>query len=390
MIPKTFEQIDKTDIESLMTNQVREGLMLEYKRDPLGNSDDDKRKFLAAVSSFANSAGGDLLYGVEAKDGVPIAIPGLPVDVDKEMLRLEEIVRSGIAPRLVATKMRPIDGFVQGSVLLIRISRSWAAPHMVVFGNLSRFYTRNSAGKHQMDVTELRTAFALSDALPEKMKRFRDDRLAKIIAAETPVRLPDGPKFVLHLLPLASFSHGLSLDVRKMATQTQALRPIASGGWNHRVNVDGVVCHDGSEYGTSPDRGYCQLFRSGQIEAVWADGVIQQEGHLRIPSVAYERDLTRAVKDYLQVLRTLEIPLPVLVMLTMTGVNGVIMFVNPRLMVAGHPIDRDVLIIPDVLIEEWTVDLPRVLRSVFDVVWNACGYQRSFNYDTDGNWNPQQ
>jgi len=36
---------------------------------------------------------------------------------------------------------------------------------MVVFKQLSRFYSRSSAGKHRLDVGEIRAAFALSEEL---------------------------------------------------------------------------------------------------------------------------------------------------------------------------------------------------------------------------------
>jgi len=66
------------------------------------------------------------------------------------------------------------------------------------------------------------------------------------------------------------------------------------------------------------------------------------------------------------------------------------MYVNSRHdLFDQHPIDRDVLIVPDVLIEKYLFDLPRVLRPAFDAVWNACGRVRSLNYDAEGNWNPQ-
>ncbi len=52
------------------------------------------------------------------------------------------------------------------------------------------------------------------------------------------------------------------------------------------------------------------------------------------------------------------------------------------------PIDRPVLVLPDVLIEDYTVNVPTALRPIFDAVWNATGFDRSFNYDEAGNWNP--
>ena len=62
------------------------------------------------------------------------------------------------------------------------------------------------------------------------------------------------------------------------------------------------------------------------------------------------------------------------------------MAVDPGYLDNVHPIDRDVLFLPDVLIEEPPSDLPRTLRPIFDAVWNACGFVQSLNYDADGNW----
>jgi hypothetical protein len=48
----------------LRTNGVAEGRQLDYKEQLPISSDDDKREFLGDVTSFANTAGGDLIYGV--------------------------------------------------------------------------------------------------------------------------------------------------------------------------------------------------------------------------------------------------------------------------------------------------------------------------------------
>jgi len=154
MIPKQFSAIDKADIDSLVQSKTAERRTLEYKAElPLG-TDDAKREFLSDVVSFANSGGGDILYGVvDEKDanGQPTGIPheatGLAaVNETSEQLRLENICRDGIAPRIAGLQLKAVSGFPRGPVILMRIPRSWAAPHMVTFRNLSRFYARNSAG----------------------------------------------------------------------------------------------------------------------------------------------------------------------------------------------------------------------------------------------------
>src|SRR5437773_200695 len=88
MIPKPTQDIRLGDLESLV-GRVPEGKTIEYKREMPAGTRDEKIKFLAAVSSLANTAGGDLLIGVEAKDGVPVAIPGIiAASLDDEKLRL--------------------------------------------------------------------------------------------------------------------------------------------------------------------------------------------------------------------------------------------------------------------------------------------------------------
>lgn len=48
--------------------------------------------------------------------------------------------------------------------------------------------------------------------------------------------------------------------------------------------------------------------------------------------------------------------------------------------------DRDSLILPEVMIENWSDNPASSLRPIFDMVWNAFGYERSFNYDASGQW----
>ena len=43
------------------------------------------------------------------------------------------------------------------------------------------------------------------------------------------------------------------------------------------------------------------------------------------------------------------------------------------------------------MVEEFGCDPYRIMRPIFDAVWNAGGYERDLNYDEEGNWtNPKQ
>jgi hypothetical protein len=83
---------------------------------------DAKREFLADVSSFANTAGGHLVYGISEAAGIPTGLPGVVIsDFDAEKLRLENLLRDGILPRIsgiarstVVLHMIPLTAFETG------------------------------------------------------------------------------------------------------------------------------------------------------------------------------------------------------------------------------------------------------------------------------------
>lgn len=138
MIHRSFDEVTAADIAGLIADGVREVRTIEYKAMLPGGGDDDRREFLFDVSSFANAAGGDLLYGVPAIDGVPCEPIGLSeLNPDPAILRMESMVRDGISPRIPGIRMRCIDGFSNGPVLLLRVPKSWSGPHMVTFKNVS-------------------------------------------------------------------------------------------------------------------------------------------------------------------------------------------------------------------------------------------------------------
>ena len=77
MIPKPINNVAAADIDDLVRNKVPETRTIEYKRELPGSTDSDKREFLADVSSFANTAGGDLLFGVAEMEGLPTKVIGV-------------------------------------------------------------------------------------------------------------------------------------------------------------------------------------------------------------------------------------------------------------------------------------------------------------------------
>lgn len=385
MILTSFKDITEADLNSLLAAKTPEGKTIEYKRALPGNADDDRKEFLADVSSFANSSGGDLLFGIDAVDGIPTSIPGLVnVNADADGLRLEGMIRDGIAPRLPGVQIRNIPSSCGGPVLLIRVPRSFASPHMVVFKNYSRFYARNSKGKYQLDVGELRTAFAASESLGERIQRFRLDRVAKIIAGETPVRMPNNPKLILHLLPLVLFS--VPFDTPQ-CTDFSGLFPIDADyiGFQ-RHNFDGYLTQSETDRKTGEADNYCQYFRYGGVEAVSAYFSYETDEGAYIDA-RYEEKLIKRLPNYIDFLRRGNISPPFVVTVSMTGVRGRQFPSSGRIRRGGSPeIDRDCLLLPDVLIQSYDGDLSQEMRPIFDAAWNAAGFAGSPSYGENGKW----
>ncbi len=76
---------------------------------------------------------------------------------------------------------------------------------------------------------------------------------------------------------------------------------------------------------------------------------------------------------------------PLLLMLSLLGVAGYIMAVDPCIpFPLEHSIDRDALLIREVMIDTFKDDPAKFMRPLFDAVWNAAGWSGSINYDQEG------
>jgi hypothetical protein len=399
MLNKLFEDIGKADIEGLVAEAVRESRTLDYKEMLPGNSDDDKKEFLYDVSSFANASGGFIIYGVrESRDasgkpaGIPEAAEGLCVpNVDTEILRLESIIRSGIDPRIPSVRVKEIAGFKNGSVIILRVGQSWALPHMVIYKNASRFYSRNSAGKQPLDVREIRAAFALSESVPERIRRFRDERLARIVAEEMPVEVRSRSKFALHIMPVSAVDPSERIEIQQGRLVYLSAPRLSHGGLvreqRSRYNLDGFLVYD--QVVEAPNtplvcRSYAQLFRSGTIEAVAA--LDHPLGDFLSQDI--EVMLIQALQGYVAQIKSLALQPPFFMMLTLLGVKGYRLWVHddefPQALRGpgtNQPFDKDVMLLPDIVVENLETPAADLLLPALDALWQAGGWERCLRYD---------
>jgi hypothetical protein len=407
MINVPLKQIDKAVIEALIVNEVAESRTLDYKESLPGGKDADKKEFLADVSAMANAAGGDIVFGLSERrengkpTGIPESVAGLGgVNLDAERLRLEGTLQTGLEPRINGLQFCTVEGFDNGPVLVLRVPRSYLAPHMLKTGD-SRFYSRHSAGKYPLDVTEIRSAFALSESLPEKIRRFRDERLGRVVADELPVQLTPHPKTVLHILPLSALDPATRIDVSPLEYQCQDFLPIAPRPFRvsgSRYNLDGVLVTGSSGIPPVPSS-YLQLFRSGAIEVVESSMLRSQEEREegRDPVVrasAFENVLIVALARYLRLLEVIQVEPPVVVMLSLVGVKGYRLDLPDGMIesVSEYQMDRDTLILPEGMAQSYDEPADKVLQPAFDAIWQCVGYERDALYRDSGKgrWSNRQ
>jgi hypothetical protein len=383
MIPKPLDEITEADLNDLVDAGVAERKTLDYKQQLPETNDAGKRELLADVSSFANTAGGDLIFGMLERGGLPTGIPGVQIgDTDREILRFDSIIRDGLSPRIRHTT-RAVALASGGYVLIVRSERSWYGPHRVIFKGDSRFYGRTTNGKYELDVTDLRNAFLFANTVTEKVAAFRSERIIALENGETLTPLAEGPKLVMHCMALESFGARHQYDV--LALNIQPMYATRLSGYGMRVNFEGAICIASG----TPSSAYTQVFRNGVIEAVRVGVLNSSREPGMIPSLAYEEAVVTYLPHCFEILKKLGCSPPVLVGISLVGVMGLKMAVDLRVqlsMVGSGTIERDVLMLPEIVVEDLSTRAAPLLKPVLDLVWNACGYPASLYFDDAGNW----
>ena len=379
---KSIDQISESDLRALSS---ADALALELKRELPKRTNSGKLELLNDLASFANAVGGHIVYGVDGSGGTA-EVAGLETDaVAAAMEWLEQAAWAGIEPRIPGLRLKAVPLGNQKSVLAVRIPKTANGPHMVVFQEANKFYSRNASGKYALEVEELRAAFSQGETLREKMRAFRTERLNAIEKRSLTIRLSDTPKMVLHVLPVNSFRQGFRIDLEQVAGgDVQALRPMAARGLVCQFNYDGLIAFSSTERHAYS---HVQVFRNGCLEASNSSLLEPKDGRTFFPSAMFEREIIVCGNRMLDVLRKIEIPPPYVVMLSFLGVRGYNMLVGSiRWQPSAHPVERDHLYLDEVIIDDAGIDFARAIRPAFDQVWNSCGWPRSLNYDADGNW----
>lgn len=145
----------KADLDRLISEGITESLTLDYKGSAALAKDSKSRDELCKdVSAFANSAGGQIVYGVEEDKNVPSKIDdGADASITKEWI--EQVLDSRIQPRIEGLIITPIK-LAKGLGFVLTISQATSrAPHQ---SPDKKYYKRQNFQSVPMEDYEIRDA----------------------------------------------------------------------------------------------------------------------------------------------------------------------------------------------------------------------------------------
>src|SRR5579863_7950182 len=96
----------KSDLQRLIDDAIQESLTLDYKASP-ALARDRKYELCKDVSALANSAGGQIIYGIEEKDQKPFKIDDGVEGITREWV--EQVIDSNVHPRILGLTITPIE-----------------------------------------------------------------------------------------------------------------------------------------------------------------------------------------------------------------------------------------------------------------------------------------
>lgn len=363
-IAKRIDDLVAEDIRSLLAAKVPEDRNLEYKTGLPTDSERSKRTLLKTVSSFANTAGGYVLYGIAASNGVPTDIEGITAENwDQAKLGIEHLIRDGIEPRVSGAQVRQVD--VDGhQVLCIYVPQSWTRPHMVKYDKTNKFFGRGSGGAFEMDYWQIRQAFLLGQDTSKQIESFRTER-SRICLKEA----GGAPCFLWHSIPLASLSGGTAVNITRardpdLVAHWLTLEGVFSG---QRFNADGFKTWTEDSW----SHARVQVFRTGIVESFASFHRLLTESSSAFPYKFVEDGLAKQAARYISGQQLLGADHPFILVATMLNVKD--LHIPGPYMTTGIIEDSVVEITPSLVEGPWS-DINESLRDVMDVIWQSAGF----------------
>lgn len=159
------------DLKALIDQNVAESLTLEFKSSPaLSKKSDGRTELVKDVTALANSAGGQIVYGIKESAGVAREIDeGVsPSDFSAEWI--EQVLDTNTSPRLQGVRIKAISVSSERVAYVLTVPQALTfAPHQN--GLDKKYYKRFECRSVPMEDYEIRDCLR-RNATPELQVRF--------------------------------------------------------------------------------------------------------------------------------------------------------------------------------------------------------------------------
>lgn len=148
----------KEDLQRLVDEGLEESLTLDYKASPAltreGKAPDELCK---DVSALANSAGGQIVYGIEEDKaaGKPSKVDDGVADPKITREWIEQILNSKVQPRMDGVRIERVDMGTGKFGFVISVRQSQTGPHQAPDGKYYKRFNLQSVPMHDYEIRDI-------------------------------------------------------------------------------------------------------------------------------------------------------------------------------------------------------------------------------------------
>jgi hypothetical protein len=159
-----YLDLDYSRLEEFLNIEQEENLNLDFKtvNDSRLTNRDDKKNFAKALSGFANSSGGIIVWGCDARknpSGIDCITSLNGISNAKQFLsKLNELTGMAVSPIVDRVQHKIIDGNNEKQFAVTYVPESESGPHMAKLGE-DRYYKRSGDSFYRLEHFDLEDMF---------------------------------------------------------------------------------------------------------------------------------------------------------------------------------------------------------------------------------------
>ena len=149
---------NKADLQRLVDEGLEESLTLDYKASPsLSRDGKGPEELCKDVCALANSAGGQLIYGIEEDKaaGKPSKLDDGVQDAKINKEWIEQILNSKVQPRMDGVRIQRIDMETGKFGYVISVEQSQTGPHQAPDGKYYKRFNFQSVPMHDYEIRDI-------------------------------------------------------------------------------------------------------------------------------------------------------------------------------------------------------------------------------------------